>query len=66
MPSLADLLEIVGAIGLLAGASIGFFLPASGGRQIAENVALGGALGGIVGTFIAFALYAGIVIAGGS
>jgi hypothetical protein len=66
MPSLANLLQVVGSIGAVAGASIGFFLPASGGRQIAENVALGGTLGGIVGAIIALALGAGIAIGGGS
>jgi hypothetical protein len=61
-PSLVDLLQVVGSVGLVAGGCLGFLWPATGGRQIAENVALGAAVGGVVGGFVAFAIYAGIAI----
>lgn len=65
MPSLVDLLQVIGSLGVVVGACICFFLPAAEDRQIAENVALGAALGGVVGAIIAFALFLGIAVGGG-
>jgi hypothetical protein len=65
LPSLVDLLQVIGSVGVVTGACICFFLPAAGARQLAENVALGATLGGVIGAIVAFAVYAGIAIGGG-
>lgn len=61
-PSLNDLLETLGAAGVVVGACIGFFLPAETSRRIAENIALIATLGGVMGAIFAFAIYAGLAI----
>ncbi len=61
-PSLVEFLQVIGSVGLVAGGCLGFLWPAIGGRQILENVALGAAVGGVIGGFVAFAVYAGIAI----
>jgi hypothetical protein len=63
-PSLNDLLETLGAAGIVIGACIGFFLPAGTLREIAENIALVATLGGVMGAIVAFAIYAGLAIGG--
>lgn len=63
-PSVTDLLQVVGSAGLLIGACVGFFVPGVGMRRIAENIVLVATLGGIVGAFVAFALYLGILVGG--
>lgn len=62
LPNLTDFLQIVGAIGLVAGGCIGFFLPASSGRQIAENVVLVAGVGAVVGAILGFAVWSGTAI----
>jgi uncharacterized membrane protein YebE (DUF533 family) len=51
---------------LVVGACIGLFLPAKTGREIAQNVALVAALGGVAGAIIAFAVFGGIAFGGGT
>jgi hypothetical protein len=48
----------------MIGASIGFMIPATEIRRLLENVALGGALGAIAGTFLACAMHVGIALGG--
>lgn len=64
MPTLSNLLQVVGSVGLVVGGCIGFIRPANTGRQIAENVALGGAVGAIVGAVVAFSIAAGVAVGG--
>jgi zinc transporter ZupT len=47
---------LAGAFGV-AGAVVGFFFQASSGRQLIENIVLGGAAGGLLGTALALALF---------
>lgn len=63
-PSLTDLLQVIGSVGAVIGACIGFLLPAQKDRQMLENTALGVTLGGVIGVIVAFAIYAGIAVGG--
>lgn len=65
VPPLADLLQIIGGGGALIGALIGFAFRAESDRRLAENIALGGALGGVAGTFVAWVIWVTAKAAGG-
>jgi hypothetical protein len=64
IPSLPELLAVLAPGCGVAGAFIGLALKTSSDRQIAENIALGFALGVVVGTTLSFAIWVGAVAAG--
>ncbi|HEY4811536.1 MAG TPA: hypothetical protein VIH71_10815 [Solirubrobacteraceae bacterium] len=63
-PPLAELIGIVGGGGLVLGGLGGLALSADTNRRLAENVALGTALGAFVGTAVAFLIYLAVIVAG--
>lgn len=63
-PPLSDLLQIVGGGGAIVGATIGFALRANSDRQLAENIALGSALGGVIGLLVAYVIWIAAKLAG--
>lgn len=66
IPPLTDLLTVIGGGGLVAGAFIGFLLPAPTSRDLVNNVVAGSALGFVAGTILAFVVGIVDVIAGGA
>lgn len=66
LPALPDLLQIIGGAGLLVGAIIGFMMRAKTDASMVANVVAASALGLIAGTAVAFAIWLGGVLAGGS
>jgi hypothetical protein len=64
VPTLSDMLTVLGAGGVVAGGIIGFLFKAESDRRIAENVALGGGVGLVAGFLVAFVLYGSARVAG--
>ncbi len=66
-PGLADLIEIVGGGGAALGALVGIVLPTALGDpdRMWRNAGIGVTVGGVIGTIVAFALWASIRLNGG-
>jgi hypothetical protein len=59
IPSLPDLITVCAGAGGLIGAIIGFMMRAETDATWVANIVAGGALGGIAGTAVAFAIWIG-------
>jgi hypothetical protein len=64
LPSLPDLIAVIAGFGTVVGGSYGFAARAPTTHELLLNVALGGTLGGIGGTAIAFLIWVGGTAAG--
>jgi hypothetical protein len=58
LPSLADLLQIVGGGGVALGGIVGFVLPADDGTSMADNVVRWSGVGLVLGLIFAFEIWA--------
>lgn len=61
-PTLPDLITVVGGGAAVVAAALYLFAARDITRQTLERIALAGALGGLAGTAIAFAIYLGIIV----
>lgn len=56
-PQLVGFLVVGAVLGLVVGGSVGFFGPATQGSSLGQDVVLLGALGAILGAFVAAVVY---------
>lgn len=63
-PDLPNLVAVFAAAGTSSGGVVGFLARSSTPRRMAENVALGGAVGGVAGTALAFTVWVGLLLGG--
>jgi ABC-type nitrate/sulfonate/bicarbonate transport system permease component len=64
LTDLPSVLQVLAGLFGLGGAVVGFFLRAHDTRRLLENVALGFAMGAVIGTALAFAVWLAAVAGG--
>ena len=65
IPTITDLLAVLGSGGTVIGGVLGWLVRAPTWRRAFENLALGATAGGVCGCLVAFLAYVGAKVAGG-